>query len=63
VADNEQPDWEKIMQGLDEFREVTRAMRAAMMSDGWTQAQAQDLVASCFRSLHDGNPPDLPQGS
>lgn len=44
-------DYQQMAQGLDDMRELTRAMVAGFMSDGFTEEQARIITTGAFASM------------
>lgn len=44
-----------LAEGLDDMREMARAMVAGFMADGFTEKQARAITAGLFASMIDGN--------
>lgn len=44
-------DYEALATGVDEMREVIRAMVAGLVADGFDDPQARDIVAGLWRTL------------
>lgn len=45
-------DYAGIAEGLDELRECLRIMSAGIVSEGFTDEQAREIVTSIFRGAH-----------
>jgi hypothetical protein len=43
-------DFHEVAQGVDEFREVVRALVAGLIADGFTEREARALVAGFWAS-------------
>lgn len=47
-------DYEALAQAVSEMREMVAAFVAALKTDGFSDAQARDIVAGFFRSITSG---------
>lgn len=41
---------QQMIEAVDQLREVSRGMVAALMSDGFTEEQAREIVVGVFRA-------------
>lgn len=48
-------DYEDLARATDALREMVNAMVAGLVSDGFTNEQARDIVAGSFRAVGESN--------
>lgn len=46
---NEESRYELLARGVDEIREMVRAVVAALVDDGFTDEQAREIVTAIYR--------------